>query len=123
MKLSYYLIVALVGLTIGIGQIFYVRDVNIAGSETIQKTGPVSCMAISPECGQCLYKTIGDQCVREYTEPRRGFPLSVGPQGILGPQITMAVYLNVLIITLSLPFLLFILLFSFNGYPKDRSML
>lgn len=70
----------LLGLLLGIAQIFYVRDKTIQKVEVIT---PSACLAISPECGYCPGTEKDGLCYSdEYTQKFRGWPLSNGSYGV-----------------------------------------
>ncbi len=76
------LIAFIVGLVIGIGQLFWTYELTKQKATVIRMDNPL-CQSISPECGICLYETKSDgKCYEPpYKQKFRGVPFSSGSYG------------------------------------------
>ena len=102
---------ALVGLLIGVAQLFLTYEKTLQRVETIAQVGEgqAACMAMTPECGVCLGETKDDKCYDEpYEQKFRGFPFSSGSYGYDSRiDTTPLIYANVIIWTLGLPAIMY----------------
>jgi hypothetical protein len=98
-----------VGLVLGIGQMFYVREITYRPPgqkiRTSERDGDASCLAMSPECGVCLYEERGGYCYApSHRKKVRGFPLWVGAYGKdAKTDISAAVIANIGLLATGLP--------------------
>jgi hypothetical protein len=95
----------MIGLIFGIAQIFFVREKTMQNVEKIEQGGEVSCLAISPECGECPAESRDGYCYYPpYSQKFRGFPLTSGSYGYDSrTDISAAVMFNVAILAFALP--------------------
>ena len=98
------------GLVIGIGQFYYVTTKTIQPKpQQIRqiRDGELTCMAISPECGYCMGRTVGDLCYSNpYKQKFRGFPLSNGSYGFDSrTDVNRKLFINLAIFVIGLPVL------------------
>ena len=100
-----------VGLAIGIAQLFWTYERTRQNVQTINTDNPI-CLAISPECGICLYEIKDGKCYEPaYTQKFRGFPFSSGSYGFDSRiDTTPMIVANVFIWAFGLPALVFILI-------------
>lgn len=98
----------LAGLVIGIAQLFWTYERTNQNVKTINTDNPI-CLAISPECGSCMYEIKDGKCYEPaYTQKFRGFPFSSGSYGFDSRiDTTPLMFVNVFIWALALPALVF----------------
>lgn len=107
MKKTLFLFFAL-GLVLGLGQLFLIRNITKQDVQAINTNNP-ACLALSPECGACMYDIKDGKCYEPaYTQKFRGFPFTSGSYGHdsrinVSPQILA----NIIIWALGLPLIAF----------------
>lgn len=101
----------LVGLVIGITQLFWTYERTKQNIQTINTNNPI-CLAISPACGDCMYEIKDGKCYEPvYTQKFRGIPFSSGSYGFDSRiDMTPLMVVNVFIWAFGLPALVFVLI-------------
>jgi hypothetical protein len=101
----------LIGLIIGILQLFWTYERTMQNVQTINTSNPL-CLAISPECGSCMYEIKNGKCYEPAnTQKFRGIPFSSGSYGFDSRiDTTPMMVVNVFIWAFGLPALVFILI-------------
>lgn len=75
------LISFVIGLLVGMAQLFLTYERTKQNVQTINTNNPV-CLAISPECGSCMYEIKDGKCYEPaYKQKFRGIPFSSGSYG------------------------------------------
>ena len=94
----------LLGLVIGILQLFWTYERTKQNVQTINTNNPI-CLAILSECGSCLYEIKDGKCYEPaYKQKFRGFPFSSGSYGFDSRiNTTPLIVANVFIWAIGLP--------------------
>ena len=100
----------ILGLIIGTSQFFYVTTKTIQSNPKPAKIMRDSiCHALSPECGYCSGRTVGELCYHNpytYKQKFRGFPLSNGSYGFDSrTDVNRKLFINLAIFVIGLPVL------------------
>jgi hypothetical protein len=99
----------IIGLALGIAQIFFVYTKTVAPKPEVIQKNPI-CQSISPECGSCQYERKGNLCYGpSYKQIFRGWPLSNGSYGVFSQtDINSKTYANLLFFAVGLPLLTYL---------------
>jgi hypothetical protein len=75
------LVLLVVGVTLGIGQIFVRYDRTFITKIQAPSPNEIGCLSLSPECVGCGDQEVNGYCIIKDTKPVRGFPLSSSGSG------------------------------------------